>query len=64
MEFNWTVKGQNMSLAVGTKCVPSYACSFMNELESNFIASQQNKPLYGLDKLMISFLSGHKGKRN
>ena len=57
--FFWNLieqfKGQNLILAVGTKCVPSYACSFMNDLGNNFIASQHNKPLYGLDKLMISF---------
>ena len=39
--FFWNLieqfKGQNLILAVGTKCVPSYACSFMNDLGNNLL---------------------------
>ena len=44
-EFNGLVKEQISGTAIGTKCAPSYACIFMDEFETKFIESQQNKPL-------------------
>ena len=39
------MKEQISGTAIGTKCAPSYACIFMDEFETKFIESQQNKPL-------------------
>lgn len=36
-EFNGAVKEQKSGTAIGTKCAPSYACTFMNEFETKFI---------------------------
>ena len=44
-EFNGLVKKQISGTAIGTKCAPSYACIFIDEFETKFIESQQNKPL-------------------
>ena len=43
--YNDTVKEQISGTAKKTRCAPSYACIIMNEFETSFIESQQNKPL-------------------
>ena len=44
-EFNGTFKKHISGTGIGTKCAPSYAYIFMNEFETWFTESQENKPL-------------------
>ena len=40
-EFNWEVKRQKSGTAIGTKFAPPYACIFMDEVETEFLKSQE-----------------------
>ena len=44
-EFNGEVKLQISEIAIGTKFTPSYACSFMDQVESEFLKTQQHQSL-------------------
>ena len=40
-EFNGEVKRQKCGTAAGTKFAPPYACIFMDEVETEFLKSQE-----------------------
>ena len=44
-EFNREVKQQISGTAIGTKFAPPYACIFMDQVESEFLKTQQHQPL-------------------
>ena len=44
-EFNGSVKQQVSGMAIGTKCAPTYACIFMDKVETEFLKTQENTPL-------------------
>ena len=44
-EFNGQVKHQISGTAIGTKFAPTYACIFMDEIETNFLQTQEFQPL-------------------
>ena len=44
-EFNGKVKQQVSGTAIGTKFAPTYACIFMDKIESDFLKTQEAKPL-------------------
>ena len=43
-EFNTQIKRQISGTAIGTKFAPSYACIFMDRVESDFLASEEIQP--------------------
>ena len=43
--FNGKVKQQVSGTAIGTKFAPTYACIFMDKIESDFLKTQEAKPL-------------------
>ena len=44
-EFNGSVKQQVSGTAIGTKCAPTYACIYMDEVETEFLKTQERTPL-------------------
>ena len=44
-EFNGQVKHQISGTAIGTKFAPTYACIFMDEIETKFLETQEFQPL-------------------
>ena len=44
-EFNGIVKQQISGTAIGTKFTPTYACIFMDKLETDFLNTQEYLPL-------------------
>ena len=44
-EFNGEIEDQISGTAVGTKFAPPYACIFMDQVETQFLKTQQCKPL-------------------
>ena len=44
-EFNNQVKHQISGTAIGTKFAPTYACIFIDEIEANFLQTQEFQPL-------------------
>ena len=44
-EFNGIVKQQISGTAIGTKFAPTYACIFMDKLETDFLNTQEYLPL-------------------
>ena len=44
-EFNSKVKHHISGMAIGTKFAPTYACIFMDEIETKFLQTQEFKPL-------------------
>ena len=44
VEFNGEVKRQKSGTAIGTKCAPSYACIFMDDVETEFLKRQELQP--------------------
>ena len=44
-EFNGKVKHQILGTAIGTKFTPTYACIFMDEIETKFLETQEFQPL-------------------
>ena len=44
-EFNGEVKHQILGTAIGTKFAPTYVSIFMDEIETNFLDTQEFKPL-------------------
>ena len=47
-EFNGQVKQQISGTAIGSKCAPTYACIFMNQIEIEFLDLQSNKSMVSL----------------
>ena len=47
-EFNGEVKRQKSGTAIGTKFAPPYACIFMDEVETEFLKSQESQPFLWL----------------
>ena len=47
-EFNQEVKRQMSGTAIGTKSAPPYACIFMDEVETEFLKSQELQPFLWL----------------
>ena len=47
-EFNGEIKHQILGTAIGTKFAPPYACIFMDQVETQFLKTQQCKPLVWL----------------
>ena len=47
-EFNREVKRQKSGTAIGTKFAPPYACIFMDEVETEFLKSQELQPFLWL----------------
>ena len=44
-EFNGHIKHQISGTAIGTKFGPTYACIFMDEIETKFLQRQKFQPL-------------------
>ena len=44
-EFNVSVKQQVSGTTIGTKCAPTYACICMDEVETEFLKTQERTPL-------------------
>ena len=44
-EFNGSVKQQVSGTAIGTKCAPTYACIYMDEVETEFLETQERARL-------------------
>ena len=42
-EFNGQIKQQISGQAIGTKCVPKYACIYMDEMEGEYLEKQKYK---------------------
>ena len=63
-EFNGKVKQQVSSTAIGTKFAPTYACIFMDKIESDFLKTQEAKLWYGIVTLMMFSLFGHMVNKN
>ena len=47
-EFNGEVKWQKSGTAIGTKFAPPYACIFIDEVETEFLKSQELQPILWL----------------
>ena len=45
-EFNDKVKWQISETAMGTKCIPTYACIYMDEFENEFLSLRSDKPVW------------------
>ena len=45
LEFNGKVKQQTAATAIGTKFSPRYACIYMDEVETEFLKTQELQPL-------------------
>ena len=44
-ELNGEVKQHTLETAIKTKFAPPYACIFMDQIESDFLKTQQHQPL-------------------
>ena len=44
-EFNGSVKQQVSGTAIGTKCAPTYACIYVDGVETEFLKTQERTPL-------------------
>ena len=47
-EFNGELKRQKAGTSIGTKFAPAYACIFMDEVETEFLKSQELQPFLWL----------------
>ena len=62
-EFNGIVKQQISGTAIGTKFAPTYACIFMDKLETDFLNTQEYLPLVWYRYIDdIFFISTHAKK--
>ena len=60
-EFNGEVKRQKSGTAIGTKFAPPYACIFMDEVETEFLKSQELQPFLQLryiDDIFFTWTNG------
>ena len=44
-EFNGSVKQQDSGRAIVAKCAPTYVCIYMDEVETEFLKTQERTPL-------------------
>ena len=44
-QFNDKVKQQILGTATGTKFAPTYACVFIDQVETDFVRAEENVPL-------------------
>ena len=44
-EFNGSVKQQVSGTVIGTKCAPTYASKYMDEVETEFLKTEEGTPL-------------------
>ena len=58
-DFNGQVKRQKSGAAIGTKFAPPYACIFMDEVETEFLKSQELQPFLWLRYIDIFFIWTH-----
>ena len=63
-EFNGVVKRQKSGTAIDTKCAPPYACIFMDEVETEFLKSEELQPFLWLRYTDDIFLYGLMEKRS
>ena len=64
-EFNNSVQQQISGTAIGTKFAPSYACIFMDGVETAFFYSELVKPwLRYIDDIFFICLDGEKSLRS
>ena len=63
LEFNEEIKHQISGTAIGTKFSPPYACIFMDQVETQFLKTQQCKPLVWLRYIDDIFSYGLMGKK-
>ena len=62
-EFNGNIKQQISGPAIGTKCASTYACIFMDELERDFLQTQDHQPFLWLryiDNIFFIWTHGEK----
>ena len=63
-EFNGEVKRQNSGTSVGTKFATPYACIFVDEVETEFLKSQELKSFLWLRYIdNIFFIWTHGGEK-
>ena len=55
-EFSGNIKQQISGTAIGTKCAPTYAYIFMDELEQDFLQTQDHQPFLWLRYIDDIFL--------
>ena len=58
-EFNGSVKQQVSGTAIGTKCAPTCACIYMDEVETEFLKNQERTPLVWFKYIDIFFIWTH-----
>ena len=63
-EFNEKVWRHISGMSSGTKFAPSYTCIFMDEMETNFLKTQQLQPFIWVGYIDDIFLYGHMVKNN
>ena len=63
-EFNGEVKPRKSGTAIGTKFAPPYACIFMDEVETEFLKSEELQPFLWLRYIDDIFLYGLMEKRS
>ena len=62
-EFNGSAKQQVSGLAIGTKCAPTYVCIYMDEVETEFLKTQERTPLVWfryIDNIVFIWTHGKK----
>ena len=60
-EFNEEVKRPKLDTVIGTKIAPSYACIFMDEVETEILKSQELQPFLWLCYIDDIFFIGTHG---
>ena len=63
-EFNDGVKRQKSGTAIGTKFAPPYACIFIDDVETEFLKSEELQPFLWLRYIGDIFLYGLVEKRS
>ena len=66
-EFNGNIKKQISGTAIGTKCAPTYACIFVDELEHDFLQTQDHQSFLWLryiDNIFFIWTHGEKKIQN
>ena len=66
-EFHGNIKQQISGTSIGTKCAPTYACIFMDELEWDFFKTQDHQPFLWLryiDNIFFIWTDGEKKLQN
>ena len=63
-EFNSEIKQQISETAIGTKYPPTYACIFMDKVETEFLETQRAKPFWWVRHIDNMCLFGRMVKKN